>query len=254
MDSLKFNFKKILHSCCEENVTSDTDQQKGFPMPDPQAEVPEGTELIKLVHLGAFSIGDFPVRDAIESRASIREYKDLPVSFEALSYLLWATQGVREVNVHPKGKGITTFRTVPSAGARHSFETRILVNRVSELKQGLYHYMPIGHKIYMEKPGRDITVSINNACFGQFITNCAAAFIWTAVPYRMEWRYGARRSPKLIAIDAGHVCQNLYIAAESIRLGVCALGAYNQEKMDEAIGVDGEEEFVIYLATVGLVK
>ena len=249
MDNL--NLKYFLHSCCDANTAPTTDQQKGFPPPDPQAEVPEGTKLIKLIHPGAFSIGDFPVREAIENRISRRQYKNLPISFEAFSYLLWATQGVREEIVHPHGKGITTFRTAPSAGARHPFETRILVNKVQGLEQGLYHYMAIGHKIYMEKPGRDMAVSINNACFGQFITNCAAAFIWTTIPYRMEWRYGARRSPKLIAIDVGHVCQNLYIAAESIQLGVCALGAYNQEQMDEIIGVDGEKEFVIYLATVG---
>jgi len=250
MNSL--NLEYFLRSCCDANTTPATDQQKGLPPPDPQVEVPEGAELIKLTHPGAFSIGDFPVREAIENRISRRQYKDVSISFEALSYLLWATQGIREEIIHPRGMGITTLRTVPSAGARHPFETRILVNRVRGLIQGLYHYVPIGHKIYMEKPGRDIAVLINNACFGQFITNCAAAFIWTTIPYRMEWRYGARRSPKLIAIDAGHICQNLYIAAESIQLGVCALGAYNQEKMDEVIGVDGEKEFVIYLATVGV--
>jgi len=75
-------------------------------------------------------------------------------------------------------------------------------------------------------------------------------FIWTTIPYRMEWRYSVV-SHKIIALDAGHVCQNLYLACESIGCGTCAIGAYDQEKMDRFLGVDGEEEFAIYAAPVG---
>ena len=75
-------------------------------------------------------------------------------------------------------------------------------------------------------------------------------FIWTTIPNRMEWRYSVV-SHKIIALDAGHVCQNLYLACESIGCGTCAIGAYDQEKMDKFLGVDGEEEFAIYAAPVG---
>jgi len=66
----------------------------------------------------------------------------------------------------------------------------------------------------------------------------------------MEWRYGLA-AHKVIAIEAGHVCQNLYLACEAIGAGMCAMAAYDQEKMDEFLGVDGEDEFAIYLASVG---
>ena len=65
-----------------------------------------------------------------------------------------------------------------------------------------------------------------------------------------EWRY-TFLSPKIIALDAGHLCQNLYLASESIGVGTCALGAYDQLKMDALLGVDGEDEFAIYVAPVG---
>ncbi len=61
-------------------------------------------------------------------------------------------------------------------------------------------------------------------------------------------------SPKLIAQDSGHVCQNLYLACEAIGVGTCAVGAYNQKEMDKIIGVDGEEEFTVYTAPVGKVR
>lgn len=59
---------------------------------------------------------------------------------------------------------------------------------------------------------------------------------------------------KVIALDAGHVCQNLYLACEAIDAGTCAIAAYDQEELDELLGLDGEEEFSIYLAPVGKVK
>ncbi len=66
----------------------------------------------------------------------------------------------------------------------------------------------------------------------------------------MEWRYGLA-SHKVIALDAGHVCQNLYLACEAIGAGTCAIAAYNQDAMDQLLGVNGRDEFTIYLAPVG---
>jgi SagB-type dehydrogenase family enzyme len=82
------------------------------------------------------------------------------------------------------------------------------------------------------------------------VKDSAVTFIWTVIPYRTEWRYSIL-SPKIIAQDSGHVCQNLYLACEAIGAGTCAIGAYDQDKMDRAIRVDGKEEFAIYVAPVG---
>jgi len=68
----------------------------------------------------------------------------------------------------------------------------------------------------------------------------------------MEWRYGLA-AHRVIALDAGHVCQNLYLACEAIGAGTCGIAAYNQEAIDQLLRVDGEDEFTIYLAPVGKV-
>ena len=94
---------------------------------------------------------------------------------------------------------------------------------------------------------------IARAALGQrFAGEAAVTFIWTALPYRMEWRYAAA-SAKVIALDAGHVCQNLYLACEAVGAGTCAIAAYNQEYCDKLLRLDGTDEFVIYLAPVGKV-
>jgi nitroreductase len=55
-------------------------------------------------------------------------------------------------------------------------------------------------------------------------------------------------------ISVGHICQNLYLACESIGAGTCAIVAYNQRLLDSLVGVDGEDEIALYLAPVGRVK
>jgi SagB-type dehydrogenase family enzyme len=81
----------------------------------------------------------------------------------------------------------------------------------------------------------------------------AVTFIWVAIPKRMEWRYGLA-AHKVMALDAGHVCQNLYLACETIGAGTCAIAAYDQEELDKLLNLDGENEFAMYLAPVGKVK
>lgn len=78
----------------------------------------------------------------------------------------------------------------------------------------------------------------------------AVDFIWTTVPYRCEWSY-SWESLRLILLDAGHVCAHLYLACEDVGCGTCAVGAYDQQKLDALIGVDGYGEFAVYAAPVG---
>lgn len=122
---------------------------------------------------------------------------------------------------------------------------------VEGLEKGLYRYLPLEHKLLFLSSVDDLDSKLITATFNQkFVSNSAVTFIWSCVPYRMEWRYDIA-SPKLIALDAGHVCENLYLAAESINSGVCAIAAYDQNKMDELLRLDEKNELTVYLATVG---
>ncbi len=230
----------------EDGHDLETDQKRRVPKPPPEQPHPDGARLVDLVPPADLSVGRMPVIQAIGQRKSRRRYAPDPLSLEELSFLLWATQGVRETT--PDGS--TLYRTVPSAGARHPFETYLLAQRVTGLEVGLYRYLSLKHRLCFLRGDPDLVDRIHRACFEQYVTDSAVVFIWTAIPYRMEWRY-AILSPKLIALDAGHVCQNLYLATEAIGAGTCAIGAYDQKKIDAVLEVDGENEFTIYIAPVG---
>jgi SagB-type dehydrogenase family enzyme len=148
-------------------------------------------------------------------------------------------------------KPVSLLRTVPSGGARHPFETYILVNRVDEVQPGLYRYLALQHKLLFLQSSAELTERIDDA-LSRWVQNSAAVFMWTAIPYRMEWMYGIV-SHKMIAQESGHVCQNLYLASEAIGAGTCAIGAYDQAGVDALLGVAGQDEFTVYVAPVGKV-
>jgi len=224
------------------------DQNKNFPAPPVEKPYDEDATRIPLPAPEQFTeeIKKKDLFSAIAKRKSRRRFSSDPLSVEELAFLLWATQGIRNTTgMNP------AFRTVPSAGARHSFETYLLITRVNGVKNGLYRYLPIEHEILFVNEIEDMETRLTHACFGQrFIATGAVAFVWTTIPYRMEWRY-LQAAHRVILMDIGHVCQNLYLACEAIEAGTCAVGAYDQEAMDDLLGIDGEEEFTIYLAPVG---
>ncbi len=230
----------------------ETDQRKGIPVPPPQKSPPADACLIDLVAPADFTIGQMPLAEAIRRRRSHRTFTPEPLTRQELSFLLWATQGIGRV-IEGGGRIVRTLRSVPSGGARHPFETYLLVNRVEGLEPGLYRYLPLDHKLVLLSTDADLADRVHAASRGQFVKESAVTFIWTAIPYRTEWRY-SMLSPKIIAQDSGHLCQNLYLASEAIGAGTCAIGAYDQAKIDPILGVDGEEEFTIYMAPVGKIK
>lgn len=216
----------------------ETDQQKGVERPLLHKEYDEE----KLIYLPSKETFDFKYLNTFEAicqRKSVRKYSKKALELKELSYLLLSTQGILN-------KDKPLFRTSPSAGARQAIETYVYCENVIGLEKGLYRYIPLEHGLVFEH-----NKELNELEGIQYFTYGApCTFFWTAVPYRMEWRY-AHATEKLILLDAGHICQNLYLAAESIGLGACAIGAYDQDPIDQFLGVDGEEEFLIYGSPVG---
>jgi len=223
-----------------------SDQQKG--VPQPPLEVPPEPDLpyIDLRRPEFLEIPPLDLRTAIEHRRSVRAYLHEPVALDELSFLLWCTQGVKQAFGSQ-----AIFRTVPSAGARHAFETFLLANDVEGLEPGLYRYLALSHRLQQRDTDPALAHRVASACFDQqFILRSGVVFLWTAVPYRMTWRYG-ERGYRDLHLDAGHVCQNLYLAAEPVGCGVCAIAAFDDDIMNGLLGIDGTDQFLIYLATVG---
>ncbi len=225
---------------------SKTEQNRGYAPPPIEKPHLKDAEIINLELKDNWENRyNIPLARVIKDRKSHRKFSDKSMTLEELSFLLWAIQGVRMVI------GGNGFRTVPSAGCRHAIETYIAVFNVSGLDEGIYRYLPLSHQLVLEFKPVNIQDKVIKASLNQpFAGRSALTFIWTAIPHRMEWRYGPV-SHKVIALDTGHMGENLYLACGAINAGTCTIGAYDQDFADELLEVDGKDEFVIYMAPVG---
>jgi len=230
-----------------------SDQNRGVEQPSLEIPVHQGAAVTQLPDPSGLNLPSPDIRRCIAERKSRRKFTEEPLSLEELSFMLWATQGVKNVVPAYTKTGKATLRTVPSAGARHPFETYLALNNIAGLKQGLYRYSALGHSLIHLHQVDGLGIRLTEASAGQsYVGQAPAVFIWACKPYLGEWRYMGE-SHKVMLIDAGHVCQNLYLAAEALELGTVAIGAYSQKLMNDLLQLDGEEEFVVYLAPVGRV-
>lgn len=230
-----------------EKVVPKSDESKKKPSPLFQKPYDEEKALIDLIGPEKFEIGKKSFLDVINTRMSRRNFTAESLTLEELSFLLWCTQGVKRTFKDRPG----VLRTAPSAGAKSPFETYLVINRVEGIEPGLYRYISFKHKLLFIKHIKDVEKRIGELTYDQmFVGNGAVIFCWVAIPYRTEWRYTIL-AHKFIAIDLGHVSENLYLACEAIDLGTVAIGYYEQNKFDALLELDGENEFVVLVSPVG---
>lgn len=199
----------------------------------------------KITSLPQPQIGNGPsLWRVLLKRRSFRDYSTIPLPVSELSSLLWATQGVTEKAFAP------WYRTAPSAGALHPIDTYLVVNRVGGLEPGIYFLHVADFSLEMKKKG-DFSLRIAQAALDQDMAYAAAVvFVWVAVIRRSRQKYH-QRAYRYIYLDCGHIGQNLYLAATAMNLGCCGIAAFFDDEVNDLVGVDGQEETAIYLATVG---
>jgi SagB-type dehydrogenase family enzyme len=245
MNLRKEKWLKFLESTKYKNL-GETDEKKGLIQPPLELTSDSSKSVVDLPSPLDIQVASIDLRKAIEDRKSVRKYLEKPLSMNELSWLLWCTQGVKQITKRP-----STIRTVPSAGARHPFETYLVVNRVNGLEPGLYRFLATRHKL--------TTLDLDDTLVNKFsaanwssdmLSSSAVIFIWVAISNRMTYKYG-NRGFRYLHLDAGHVCQNLYLATEAIECGTCAVGGFYDDEVNALLNFDEEEKFVVYMATVG---
>lgn len=240
----------------DEDITADddynpSDQQLRLPQP-PLCKAPMASEEERTALSLDFSNLSLKndVIALIRDRRSSRVYTEEKMTLDELSFLLWATQGIKSI----RGKSYATIRTVPCGGARHEFETYLMVRKVEGLKEGLYHYLPMEHALEFLGEVENMDAVISQTVVGQkWAAKANVVFYWTMVAYRAEWRYGTH-AHRVALIDAGHLGQNLYLGATALGLGTCGIGAFSHDICNEVFKIDGDEEYMVYIAPVGTVR
>jgi SagB-type dehydrogenase family enzyme len=187
--------------------------------------------------------GGAPIWDILKQRRSVRRFQGAPLQEAELSQLLWAAQGITQPR---QGFGL---RTAPSAGALYPVETYLVTHAVEGIEPGVYHYGVEKHELDQLKVG-DFRAAVARAALDQRIAYQAnVVFIWTALFQRSKWKY-RQRAYRYIYLDAGHIAQNVALAAVALGLGSCQIAALYDEEANALLGVDGTEESTIYMTVV----
>lgn len=237
-----------LHQSTFYDHCSEPDQTRNEGSPQYLAEPSAGAALFQLPDVDSFVPANNDLVKLLIQRQSVRQYdSQARMSQEELAYLLKYTQGLRGFN---EKRGVS-LRYVPSAGSRHPFETYLLIQRVEGLEPGIYHY--IAHKNALELISLDhemINQAHESTLKQRQVITSAVTFFWSAEVYRTSWRY-SERAYRYLHLDAGHICQNLYLCAESIGYGVCAIAAFDDQLVNQLLDQNEIDRFVLYIASVG---
>jgi SagB-type dehydrogenase family enzyme len=202
---------------------------------------PGSIKLPKATHKG------LSLEKAIKNRRSTRTYTKKPVTLDELSQLLYSAQGIT-------GKSYgTRLRAAPSAGALYPMNVYVFARNIKGLAPGLYLYKPQEHSLDLIRAG-DLSNDVMKAGLKQpALKKADLVFALSAVPDRMNWKYG-NRTMRYIHIEAGHIAQNVLLQAVSLGLGAGPIGAFTDKKLNRLLGIDGKSEVSVYLVAVGTVN
>ncbi len=181
--------------------------------------------------------GKTSLEEAIRRRRTLRVFSEKELTQEQIGQLLWAAGGITETidGAH--------FRTAPSAGATYPMELYAIT------PQGAFHYFSKGHALETVKT-QDIRSLLSTATKRQGLAAKAPLCILIcAVFERVTQKFGDR-GIMYAHIEAGHIAQNIHLQAVALGLGSVPVGAFEDQKLKEILGLPPEQE-PLYIIPIG---
>ena len=104
------------------------------------------------------------------------------------------------------------LKMTPSGGARNPYEAYVCVRNVEGLEPGTYHYSAMERNLAPLPNGRP--PAFERLLAGQHWAAKAGALIFLAANFeRTMWKYHNASAYRIIMIEAGHIAQNILLAA-----------------------------------------
>lgn len=179
--------------------------------------------------------GQVSLEEALSRRRSIRELTPDPLTRAEIGQLLWAAQGVTDA----EGR-----RTAPSAGGLYPLELYAVTGET------VFHYLPATHAIRPVRDG-DVRPRLRSAAYDQApVGEAPLVVVVAAVPARTAAKYGVDRARRYVDLEAGHAAQNLLLEAVALGLAGVPIGAFDDGRVADALGLPAGEE-PRYLLAIG---
>jgi SagB-type dehydrogenase family enzyme len=227
---------------------------RGLPAP---AVIARMNEMIPSLSYDQYPLVELPVigaqpllslEEAVLTRHSAASLAPVTVTLEQVATLLTFAYGVTRPNegtIFPR-----PFRTVPSAGALYPLELYFHSIAVEDLTPGLYHYNP-SRSTLRQLRARDLSDELAAALVQPNLAfDASVLFFITAAFERATFKYG-ERGYRFTLLEAGHVGQNIDLAANALHLGAINIGGFFDREVDDLLGLDGVAHSTLYMVAVG---
>ncbi|MGC4063805.1 MAG: SagB/ThcOx family dehydrogenase [Polyangiaceae bacterium] len=217
--------------------------EEGIPVPSREDPLAPFLRLPEPAH-------DPALEALLQRRFSCRHYAKDAVSIEGLSSVLHRAYGV--LGSSRMGDMEMLERPVPSGGGMYPLELYVIALNVTALNNGIYHYVPIGSGLELRCEVTVPSALLTYLFMGQpLVAQAAFVCVITAEFSRLMRKYGDR-GYRYVLFEAGHVAQNVNLAAASLGLGSCNLGGFFDRELGQLLELDLEEEFPLYGIAVGV--
>lgn len=231
----------------EDVVPAGPHEGEGIFAPIPIVKSYPGAERVTLQSPRVLSA---PLGETLLQRRSRRDYTGEAIDQEQLATLLHHACGITG-SITGYGYKNLPLRTFPSSGGLQAPEVYLSVQAVTGIAPGFYHYHPIDNLLESMRPGQHGPVLAALSFQQPYLATASVVFLITGCFERMRWKYG-QRAYKYMCMDVGYLGQNLYLVAEAMGLGACAIAGFVDDAMEQLLEIDGRNEIILLLTAVGV--
>ena len=188
--------------------------------------------------------------ETINSRRSWRSFTPEAISLADLATCLHAGLRItRTFTTEPAARAL--LKTTPSPGAKNPHEAYVFVQRVEGLEPGVYHYSAIDHTL--GRHSAPPTQSLGELFGGQhWATSAAFGLVLVCYTERLTWKYRHPNTYAAMFLEAGHIMQNVMLAATSLGLRGSPTNCFADSLLEEALAIPKILSTCTYAAAFGV--
>lgn len=202
------------------------------------------------IELPSFTGAEAPFFATMRHRRTTRSFSGAPISLKQLSRITYYTWG--KISTYMTREfGQLLHKTAPSAGARHPIEAYAVVNNVTGIDRGIYHYSVKDHSLELLKRGDFREKCVSLAAGQSWTKNASAFFIMAASVARTAWKYRIPRVYRAFLLDAGHLSQSFLLVSTALGLGAFCIGIIGDVEIERELDLDGVNEIALFAVGVG---
>lgn len=189
------------------------------------------------------------LRSVLDERRSMPYFSPRPVTLIELATLLEHAVGTRSV-VDAYNRRDLPLRRFPSAGGLQPVDIHVIARDVDGLVPGTYRHNPVAGTLVLREEGDFGVPLVEAAIQTDWLYYAPVVVVLVGRPDRIRWKYGSR-GYRYLLVDTGCAYLALHLVAQAMGLFANALAAFDDDRMNALLRLDGRDHVTNLLLAVG---